>query len=104
MSHSPFPPAEHQAVTAHLAEEHAAELLLLAQAFGGGRELTHAHLTGFDHDGLDLAVGGGDAPDRHLWVPFPHRLSAPHHLDREFALLVRTARHTLGLPPAADPT
>jgi putative heme iron utilization protein len=103
MGHSPFPPAEHQAVTAHLANEHADELLLLARAFGGGTELTDTRLVGFDQDGLDLVVGADGVPDRPLWVPFPHRLTAPAHLDREFALLVRTARHTLGLPPAADP-
>jgi putative heme iron utilization protein len=103
MSHSPFTPSQHQAVTAHLATEHAAELVLVARAFGGGRDLTHAHLVGFDQDGLDLLVASGDAPQRALWVPFPHRLSTPAHLDREFALLVRTARHTLGLPPGGDP-
>jgi putative heme iron utilization protein len=103
MSHSPFPPARHQAVTAHLAEEHAPELLLLASAFGGGSELTRVQLVAFDQDGLDLLVGTDEAPGRALWVPFPHRLSAPEHLDREFALLVRTARHALGLPPGDDP-
>lgn len=103
MSHSPFAPAQHQAVTAHLAEDHAAELLVLARAFGGGREVTRAHLAGFDQDGLDLVVGANDRPDRPLWVPFPHRLTVPEHLDRELALLVRTARHTLGLPPGEDP-
>jgi putative heme iron utilization protein len=103
MSHSPFPPTEHQAVTAHLAEDHAADLLLLARAFGGGPELTRAHLVGFDQDGLDLVVGPDDGAQRPLWVPFPHRLSTPAHLDREFALLVHTARHALGLPPGDDP-
>lgn len=104
MSHSPFAPSQHQAVTAHLAEEHADELLLLARAFGGGEELTRITLVGFDHDGIDLLVGTGGVPDRPLWVPFPHRLTTPQHLDRELALLVRTARHALGLPPGDDPT
>jgi putative heme iron utilization protein len=104
MSHSPFPATQHQAVTAHLADEHAAELLLLARAFGGGAALTRAVLLGFDQDGIDLLVGSDGANDRPLWVPFPHRLTTRAHLDREFALLVRTARHTLGLPPDDDPT
>jgi putative heme iron utilization protein len=103
MSHSPFAAAQHQAVTAHLADDHADELLLLARAFGGGSGLTRARLAGFDQDGLDLIVGTDDPSDRPLWVPFPHRLTAPEHLDREFALLVRTARHTLGLPAGHDP-
>lgn len=103
MSHSPFAPDQHQAVTAHLADEHGDELLLLARAFGGGEQLIRASLLGFDQDGLDLLVVDGE-DERPLWVPFPHRLSAPQHLDREFALLVRTARHSLGLPPGDDPT
>jgi hypothetical protein len=101
VGHSPFPPAEHSAVVAHLDRDHTSELVLLAQAFGGGPDVRAVRLADLDQDGLHLELDGD--PDRPLWVPFPHRLSAPAHLDRELALLVRTARHTLGLPPAADP-
>jgi hypothetical protein len=126
VGHSPFPPAEHAAVVAHLDRDHASDLVLLARAFGGGPRVRVVRLEELDQDGLHLRLlddgqvsdrpGGDGRPDgddrtdggvrtdgRRLWVPFPHRLSAPAHLDRELALLVRTARHTLGLPPAADP-
>jgi putative heme iron utilization protein len=106
VGHSPFPPDEHTAVVTHLATDHAEELLLLARAFGGGPDVTVARLTAMDQDGLhlELTLRVGTATSRRLWVPFPHRVGSAAQLDREFALLVRTARHALGLPPAPDPT
>lgn len=102
-------PAALSAAAAHLNADHAAEVALLAKAFGvpagerastADRGLQDVEVVAIDQDGLDLVIG----PERRsLRVPFPHRLHRAEDLTAGFALLLRAARHTLGLPPAPDP-
>jgi putative heme iron utilization protein len=101
--HTPFSEDEEAAIVAHLSSDHAAELLTIARAFGPGPHVTDAAVAAIDTDGMDLWVTV-DGQQRPAQVPFATRLHDRADVTEQFAVLTRAARHTLGLPPAPDPT
>lgn len=102
MRHTPLSEEQEAAALAHLAAEHAGQVLAIARAFGPDPEAGQARVVAIDADGLDLAITTSGGP-RTVTVPFAHRLTAASQLTERFATLHRAARHALGLPPAPDP-
>jgi len=79
------------AAIAHLNDDHADALLVIAQALGGYPDATAARCSGLDRRGIDLALDTprGRAPAR---VPFPTALTEGSQLRAATVELTRRAR------------
>lgn len=92
----PDPTAAHAArAVAHLNDDHADALLLMAQKLGGYPDADRAHCTSIDRHGIDLAVftPRGVAPIR---VGYEEPVTAPDGLRAATVALTRRAREAAG--------
>ena len=88
--------AKAAAAVAHLNDDHADALLVIAQALGGYPDATAAHCSGLDRRGIDLTVHTprGQAPAR---VAFPQALAESSQLRAATVELTHRARAAAGL-------
>lgn len=78
-------------IVGHMNEEHADDVLLLAQAYADATDATEARMTGIDAEGLDL-VATVDGDEKTLRIPFDEPLHTPEDAHRILVDLALSAR------------
>lgn len=78
-------------IVTHMNEEHADDVLLLAQVHAGAPGATEAHMTSIDAEGLDL-VAMIDGNEEALRIPFDEPLHTPEDAHRMLVDLALSAR------------
>jgi hypothetical protein len=95
-----FDDATLSGVLSHMNDDHAADNVLIARAFGDAEEVADARMTGFDGDGGDWDVTSADGTVSPLRVPWPGGpISERREVRREIVALYDAACARLGLEP-----
>lgn len=83
--------ADAERIVTHMNEEHADDVLLLAQVYADATGATEARMTGIDAEGIDLVatVGGNE---EELRVAFDEPLHTPEDAHRTLVDMTLSAR------------
>jgi len=83
--------ADKERIIDHMNAEHADDLLLFAQVYGGASGATEARMTGIDAEGIDLAVTS-DGNERDVRIDFEEPLHTPEDAHRTLVDMALSAR------------
>jgi len=87
-------------VLGHMNGDHADDNALIARAFGGGRDVVSAEMTGFDGAGADWKATLADGTTVDVRVPWPSgEITERREVRREVVALYDEACRRLGIEP-----